>query len=133
MVILLAGELIHSCSTIPPAIPSGIIRVNTETRKNGYLLNIVVDRPVGDVSTFIAQEHWLIVTVVDSSLDTKLLKSFTSAFIDKLEITRFPTALQLAFRLNVHIESVEVIHPDHGKEIAISLFSHRKPEANSRM
>ena len=105
--------------------------MNTETRKNGYLLNIRVDRPVGDVNAFIAQEHWLIVTVVDSLVDTKSLASFSSAFIDKLEIDHFPTALQLAYRLNVHIGTIEIIHQNPGHEISISLFSSKNSNAQS--
>lgn len=121
--LLAAGLFLSSCAVFAPAMKLGVLEMTTETLKNGYLIQIRVDRPVGAVSAVVSRGNWLLVTFVDSLLDAEELESFTSEFIDSVEITHFSSALQLALHLTVAVSSVDVIHVDPSREVMISLFS----------
>lgn len=99
-----------------------------ESLENGHLINIRADRPVGAVSALVTSAQWLVVTIADSVLDATNIETFRSSLIDTVEITHFPTGLQLAFHLTVNVDAVEVIHANPSREILLSLFTSRKKE-----
>ena len=121
---------LFSCSVFTPAIKTGVLDMTIESMENGHLVNIRVDRPVGAVSALVTPSQWLVVTIADSVLDAKNIESFRSDLIDTVEITRFPTVLQLTFHLTVNVDAVEVIHADPSQDILISLFASRKKRGN---
>lgn len=118
-----AGVVLCSCAIFTPAMKFGVLEMTTETLKNGYLIQIKADRPVGTVGAVVTSGNWLLVTFADSLLDADALEEFRSEFIDSVEITHFSSALQLALHLTVAVGSVEVIHVDPSREVLISLFS----------
>jgi len=120
---LVACLLLSSCAIFTPATRLGVVDVKTETLKNGHLIQLRVDRPVGPVSAVVTQGNWLLVTFVDSLLDANALESFRSEFIDSVEITHFPSALQLSFHLTVAVDAVEVVHVEPSRDVLISLFT----------
>jgi hypothetical protein len=117
---------LSSCSVSTPAIKTGVLDMTIENMENGHLVNIRIDRPVGAVSALVTTAQWLIVTIEDSLLDTKNLESFRSDLIDTVEITRFPTALQLTLHLTIGVDAVEVIHANPGQDVLLSLFTSKK-------
>ena len=120
---LAASLFLYSCAIFTPAMKLGVLEMTTETLKNGYLIQIKADRPVGSVGAVVTRGNWLLVTIADSLLDADALEEIRSEFIDSVEITNFSSALQLAFHLTVTVGSVEVIHVDPSREVLISLFS----------
>ncbi len=122
----LAILLVSSCSIFTPAIKTGTLDMRIESLQNGHLVHIRVDRPVGSVSALVTPAQWLVVTIADSVLDAKNIESFRSSLIDTVEITYFPTVLQLSFHLTIPVDAVELIHADPSQDVLISLFSSRK-------
>ena len=103
-----------------------MLDMRIESLENGHLVHIRVDRPVGSVTALVTTGQWLVVTIADSLLDAKKIESSRSSLIDTVEITNFPTVLQLAFHLTIEVDAVEVIHADPSEDILISLFTPRR-------
>lgn len=117
---------IESCGVLPLATRSASLEVRSQTLANGYLISLSSDRKINDVTAFIARGNWLVVTVVDSLLETTDALTAQPAFADSVEVTRFPTLLQLAFRLTVDVADVEVVEDPASGHVWISLFAGRR-------
>lgn len=118
---------ISSCAIIAPTARPAAVEVNAMTMGNGHLLEISAGRSFGPVTALLTPDRWLIVTIVDTLLTPGDLRSFRALFVDSVDVVQFPTALQIAFRITVPVEAVEVVHEDPGPVAQISLFRHTKP------
>jgi hypothetical protein len=120
-----AGIFLSSCVVITSTTKPAALEISTETLTNGHLIQIRTGHPVGPVTALLAQRRWLVVTIADTALDADGLEVFRSSFIDSVQTTRFSIALQIAFRLTVDADVVDVIHVEPSRDVLISLFTGR--------
>jgi len=106
--------------------------VGIEKMQNGYLFKIRTEHPVGDVSAFVGPGNWLLVTVVDSLLDTTRIAAFRSSLVDTVEVRHFRSAFQFSLHFTTRISRVEVVHDNPGREILISVFREEEALAPKR-
>lgn len=117
---------VTSCAALVPSAGVGVMEMRTDSYDNGHVVEFVADRPVGAVSALVTRGRWLVVTIVDTLLETSELEMFRSSVVDTVEITRFPTALQVACHLTFRPDGFEVVHTDPSPSVVISLFTARK-------
>lgn len=117
---------IQSCGIIPLGTRSSTLEVRSQTMANGYLISLSSDRKIDEVKAFITRGNWLVLTVVDSLLESTDALASQPSFVDSVEVTRFPTLLQLAFRLTVDVDDVEVVQDPASGHVWISLFAGRR-------
>ena len=110
-----------SCSLFAPT-RSATMTMNIEELSNGYLVHIVTNRPVGEVSTVISSGNWLLITIADSTIAPPSLESVDSPLVDSLEVTSFESALQISMHLTKTVDTIDVIHRIPSTDIMISLF-----------
>lgn len=110
----------------------GVEYVGVEKMQNGYLFRIRTEHPVGDVSAFVGPGNWLLVTVVDSLLDTTRIAAFRSSLVDTVEVRHFPSAFQFSLHFTTRIDRVEVVHDNPGREILISVFRDKEEARASK-
>lgn len=101
--------------------------ISIEELSNGYLVQIVTPSPVGEVSTLISTGNWLLITIADSTITPPILESISSPLVDSLEISSFPSAVQISMHLTKTVDAVDVIHRIPSTEILISLFVTKDP------
>jgi len=91
---------------------------------NGHLLRISAGKAInGQVSASLYQGRWLMVTIEDTTLETRKFEPFKNDLVESVKIDRFPAATQLTFRLKESFQTANVIHRPPASEILISLFS----------
>lgn len=121
-----AGIFFSSCAVVAPTMKPEALTISTEALKNGHLIQIRAGHPVGPVTALLSQGRWVIVTIADTLLDLEKSRLFRSRLVDSVDVARFSIACQIAFRLTVDVDAVEVIHADPGSDILLSLFTKRK-------
>ncbi len=128
LLLLVAACLsVGSCAVLRLTSTRDMVEVRSQSLDNGYLIALSADRPIGEVTAFITRGRWLVVTVADSLLDVGDLATSKPSFVDSVEVTKFPSVLQLAFRLTVRVEHVEIVQNHIRPDVWISLFSVRAP------
>jgi hypothetical protein len=96
--------------------------LRVEKLQNGYLVELITENPVGEVSTLVTRPQWLIITIADTLLDTTAVAAYRSAMVDSTEVRRFETATQFAVRMTRPISSAEVISTAEKRKVVISVF-----------
>lgn len=122
LAITAATAALSSCGTFSPAVKFDSVELHVEKLQNGYLVEILTENPVGEVSTLVTRPYWLIVTIADTLLDTIAVAAYRSAIVDSTEVRRFETATQFAVRMTKPISSAEVISTAERRKILISVF-----------
>ncbi len=94
-----------------------------EKKENGYLVELIVGKPISDVSAFISKDNWLVVTLVDATVDFDRLRSWEpDDLTSSVEVFGYRTSVQLTLKLRINFRSCEVVHAKGSNNIEISLF-----------
>lgn len=97
--------------------------MRVEKKGNGYLIELSGRKPVKDVTAFISKDNWLIITLVDATVDFDRLRSWKpDDLISSVQIVGYSTSVQLTLKLKENFRSCEVVHPPGSSHIDISLF-----------
>lgn len=114
--------LFVSCGVFSPALKFGSASLAVQEMQNGFLVEIMTENPVGNVTTMVPGSRWLIITIPDTLLDTTAIIAFRSRQVDSTEVRRFETATQFSVRMTKSISSAEVISTGERRKILISVF-----------
>ncbi len=123
LLLLISVFLFASCSTfLAPTYDVSNIRV--EQKKNGYLIDLVARRKLGDVAAIITRDNWLVVTIVGASVDFDRLRSMEpNDLISTCQVVGSKTSVQLTLKLKQEFRSCEVVRGPSDTDVSIALFA----------
>jgi HAMP domain-containing protein len=124
--VLSCAIFIGACSLFAPLKSTGA-SIEIEELSNGYLIHIVTDQPVGEVSAFLSSGNWLLITIADSTIEDLSIESIHSEFVDSAEVNSFPSAVQISLHLTMIVDALDVLHEDQSSNIMISVFTRKEP------
>jgi hypothetical protein len=120
--IVTLAVLVSSCATM--FTPSyDISGMNVEQKENGYLFELSARRPIKDVTAFISQDNWLVITLVGATVDFDRLRTWPpNDLIARVQVVGYSTSVQLTLKLKKHFHSCDVVRPPDSNNIDIALF-----------
>jgi hypothetical protein len=115
--------LMDSC--IPPFKPGfDVSGLTIEKRSNGYLVWFTAQRRIHDVEAFVSQSNWLIITIANASIDLNKIKSAKLlGIIQKIEVEKSASAVQISMKLSEKIGKVEVVRDPETNDLFVDLFT----------
>jgi hypothetical protein len=129
LLFLILGELIfilNSC--IPPRNSIFDVRdLTIERKSNGYLICLSANKRIEGIEAFISKSNWLIITIANASMDMNKVKSLKPlGIIQKIEIDKFESSVQLSMKLSEKGGRVEVVHDPKTNNVFVDLFTSSK-------
>ena len=129
LLILILGEMIfilNSC--IPPRNSIFDVRdLTIERKSNGYLICLSANKHIEGIEAFISKSNWLIITIANASMDMNKVRSLKPVgIIQKIEIDKFESSVQLSMKLSEKGGRVEVVHDPETNDIFVDLFTSSK-------
>ncbi len=112
-----------SCTTLfKPEYDVSDIRVRQ--KRNGYLIELEVNRRIDDIAAFVTPDNWLIITIVGATVDFEHLRSMEpNDLISSVEVIGYKTSVQVTLKLKREFRSCEVVHDNPERGVSIALFS----------
>lgn len=122
-VLTLLALTVNSCASF--FLPEyDVSDISVQKKDNGYLILLAVNRDIRDVSAFVTNENWLVVTIVGATVDFDHLRSMgPNDLFSSVEVIGFKTSVQVTLKLKPEVKSCEVVHDQSDRDIAISLFN----------
>ena len=117
------AAMFASCATFhSPTYDVSDLRV--EQKKNGYLVDLVAHRQIGDVAAFVTRDNWLIITMVDATVDFDRLRAIEpNDLISTCQVVGSKTSVQLTLKLKKEFRSCEVVRGPSITDVSVALFS----------
>jgi hypothetical protein len=98
-----------------------------ERKSNGYFVWFTANKRIDGVEAFVSNSNWLIITIVDTSIDLEKIRSTKpTGIIQSIETERFKSSVQVSMKLSENVERVEVVHDPGTYDIGIDLFTIQK-------
>ena len=129
LLVLILGEMIfivNSC--VPPRNSTfDVSDLKIEKKSNGYLICLSANKRIEGIEAFISKSNWLIITIANASMDMNKVKSLKPVgIIQKIEIDKFESSVQLSLKLSEKGGRVEVVHDPETNDIFVDLFTSSK-------
>jgi len=125
LLILILGEMIfilNSC--IPPRNSIFDVRdLTIERKSNGYLICLSANKHIEGIEAFISKSNWLIITIANASMDMNKVRSLKPVgIIQKIEIDKFESSVQLSMKLSEKGGRAEVVHDPETNDVFVDLL-----------
>ncbi|MCC6395541.1 MAG: N-acetylmuramoyl-L-alanine amidase [Bacteroidetes bacterium] len=121
------GANVLRVGTVSPVSAFDIPTVFLEPKTNGMLIRIPSSKRIEDVESWLRQDGWLYVTLVDVKADVKTINAIKETGIVKDVVAiQSPTSVQLTFKLAGKIAASEILREDGSQDILVSI---RTPDA----
>jgi N-acetylmuramoyl-L-alanine amidase len=128
-------EVTSNTLHVSPAPPPSAFQIPTiilEPKSNGMLIRIRSTKRVEDVDSWLRQDGWLYVTLVDVKADIKTINQLAGTGIVKdIVAIQSPTSVQLTFKLKGKIAASEIMREDRSDDILISIRTPGKAEGGA--
>jgi hypothetical protein len=123
--LILGGITIILDSCVPPSTSVfDVSDVKIEKKSNGYLIWVTATKQIDDLEAFVSKSNWLIVTIANASVDMNKVKSMKPlGIIQKIEIDKFESSVQVSMKLSEKVGRVEVIHDPNTNDIFVDVFT----------
>jgi N-acetylmuramoyl-L-alanine amidase len=106
----------------PSSSAYDIPTVLLEPKANGMLVRIVSAKRIADVESWLRQDGWLYVTLVDVKADVKGINAIKpSGIVKDIVAIQSPTSVQLTFKLAGKIEASEILRENGSQDILVSI------------
>ncbi len=103
--------------------------VYLEPKSNGMLIRISSTKRVEDVESWLRQDGWLYVTLVDVKADINAINALKgSGIVKDIVAIQSPTSVQLTFRLSGKIAASEILREEGTQDILVSVRTHAGAE-----
>ncbi len=114
----------------PPASAFTIPTVDLEQKANGMLIRIRSTAHIKDVESWLRQDNWLYVTLVDVKADCATINALRgNGIVNKIVAIQSPTSVQLTFKLSGTVAATEILREDDSHDILIAV---RTPVAEQK-
>lgn len=99
-------------------VPSVVL----EPKANGMLIRIISTKHIADVESWLRQDGWLYVTLVDVRADVKSINALKgSGIVKDIVAIQSPTSVQLTFRLAGKVAASEILREEGSQDILVSI------------
>jgi hypothetical protein len=129
VLILILGEMIFILDSCVPPRNSifDVSDLTIERKSNGYLICLSANKRIEGIEAFISKSNWLIITIANASMDMNKVKSLKPVgIIQKIEIDKFQSSVQLSMKLSEKGGRVEVVHDPETNNVFVDLFTSPK-------
>ena len=107
-----------------------IATLEMEPKSNGMLIRIPATKPLTDLESWLRQDGWLYLTIVDAKADTDAINKLKPVgLVKEIVAIQSPTSVQLTFKLAGKIATSEIIRSETSNDILISI---RTPGADEK-
>jgi hypothetical protein len=126
--LILGGITIILDSCVPPSTSVfDVSDVKIEKKSNGYLIWVTATKRIDDMEAFVSKSNWLIITIANASIDMNKVKSMKPlGIIQKIEIDKFESSVQVSMKLSEKVGRVEVVHDPNTNDIFVDMFTTAK-------
>ncbi|MEO8167361.1 MAG: N-acetylmuramoyl-L-alanine amidase [bacterium] len=105
-----------------PKSPFDVTSVRLETKTNGLLIRVGISRPSIKFEHFFKQDGWLYITITNAKGDVAAINKIPpTGVVKKIVAIQSPTSLQLTFKLDDRILSVDAVQDTYSNEILFSV------------
>jgi N-acetylmuramoyl-L-alanine amidase len=105
-----------------PATGPDIATVILEPKNNGMLIRLPLQKKVDDFESWLRQDGWLYVTLVDVRADIKAINALRGTGIVKdIVAIQSPTAVQLTFKLSGKIAASEILRDEGSHDLLVTI------------
>jgi N-acetylmuramoyl-L-alanine amidase len=116
-----------------PATGADIATVILEPKNNGMLIRLPLRKKVDDFESWLRQDGWLYVTLVDVKADIKAINALKGTGIVKdIVAIQSPTAVQLTFKLSGKIAATEILRDEGSHDLLLTIRTpdvpHKTPQ-----
>ena len=119
------GEVLR-VAPAPPSSAFDIPTVDLEPKTNGMLIRIISTKHIADVESWLRQDGWLYVTLVDVKANIRGINALAGTGIVKnIVAIQSPTSVQLTFKLAGKVATSEILREEGSQNILVSI---RTPE-----
>ena len=109
-------------TTAPPPSAFQIPTVDLEQRDNGMLIRIRSSKRIEDVESWLRQDGWLYVTLVDVKANVAAINRLPgNGIVKDIVAIQSPTSVQLTFKLAGKIAASEILREDGSNDILLSI------------
>jgi len=100
-----------------------------EQKNNGMLIRIPLKKKVDDFESWLRQDGWLYVTLVDVKADVKAINAVKGMGIVKnIVAIQSPTAVQLTFRLSGKVAATEILRDEGTHDLLLTIRTPDVPQ-----
>ncbi len=118
-------EITSNTLRVTPAPPTSAYQIPTvdlEAKTNGMLIRIRSTKRIKDVESWLRQDGWLYVTLMDVKANVPVINAIKGTGVVKSIIAiQSPTSVQLTFRLSGTVAASEILREDDSDDILIAL------------
>ena len=126
-------EITSNTLRVTPAPPSSVYQIPTvdlEPKANGMLIRIRSTKRVKDVESWLRQDGWLYVTLMDVKANVPVINAIkASGVVKDIIAIQSPTSVQLTFKLTGTIAASEILREDDSNDILIAIRTPGAQEA----
>ncbi len=116
------SNTLHIGKTTLPKSRFDITSVRLETKSNGMLIRVSTTRPLIKFEHYFKQDGWLYVTIPNAKGDVAAINKVPpTGAVRKIIAIQSPTSLQLTFKLDDRILSVDALQDTYANEILFSI------------
>jgi N-acetylmuramoyl-L-alanine amidase len=106
----------------PPPSAFQIPTIDLEPKSNGMLIRIRSTKHVKDMESWLRQDGWLYVTLVDVKADVARINALKgNGIVKDIVAIQSPTSVQLTFKLVGTIAATEILREDDSEDILIAV------------
>jgi hypothetical protein len=126
--LILGGISIILDSCVPPSNSVfDVSNLTIEKKSNGYLIWVSATKRIDEMEAFVSKSNWLIITIANASIDMNKVKSMKPlGIIQKIEIEKFESSVQVSMKLSEKVGRVEVVHDPKTNDIFVDVFTTTK-------
>ena len=118
-------EVTSNTLRVTPAPPPSAFQIPTvdlEPRDNGMLIRIRSTKRVEDVESWLRQDGWLYVTLVDVKANVSAINKLPgNGIVKDIVAIQSPTSVQLTFKLSGKVAASEILREDGSNDILVSI------------
>lgn len=112
-----------------PVAGADITTVILEPKTNGMLIRLPLQKRVDDIESWLRQDGWLYVTLVDVKADVKAINALKGTGIVKdIVAIQSPTAVQLAFKLSGKVAATEILRDERSHDLLLTIRTPDLPQ-----
>lgn len=106
-----------------------IVSVILEQKNNGMLIRLPLKKKVDDYESWLRQDGWLYVTLVDVKADVKAINALKGMGIVKnIVAIQSPTAVQLTFKLSGKVAATEILRDEGSNDLLLTIRTPDVPQ-----
>jgi len=113
----------------PPATGVDIATVILEPKNNGMLIRLPLKKKVDDFESWLRQDGWLYVTLVDVKADIKAINTLKgTGIVRNIVAIQSPTAVQLTFKLSGKVAATEILRDEGSHDLLLTIRTPDVPQ-----